>query len=84
MENELTKTELMLLKWLAKEEFSQYGECHGVALNGLVDKGLAEIHEDGEHQESFIAKGRSEMYRAVSLTDKGRVIAAGTPRLSDR
>lgn len=76
---ELTKGEQYLIKWLAREDFSQYGECHGVALDGLIGKGLAKIYGEGEHQGSFIAKGTGQMYRAVSLTEKGLAIAAETP-----
>jgi len=67
---DLTDKEADLLRWLGEEEFSQYGECHGDDLDGLVAKGLAQIHGPGEHQ-NFIAKGTSLMYRAVSLTDAG-------------
>lgn len=60
-----------LLEWLGKEDFSQYGECHGTALDKLIELGLAQLHGAGEHQ-YFIAKGTSMMHRAVSLTDAGR------------
>lgn len=59
-----------LLKWLGQEDFSQYGECHGKALDTLISKGFAQIHGAEEHQ-TFIAKGTGMMYRAVSLTDAG-------------
>lgn len=68
---DLSQAEAMLLEWLAAEEFSQYGECHGTSLDGLVAKGLAQIHSHGAHQTGFIAKGDTDMYRAVSLTDAG-------------
>jgi hypothetical protein len=71
----LNRYELDLLQWLGREEFSQYGECYGDTLSSLIAKGLAQVHEAGEHQETFIAKGlgsKSMMYRAVSLTDLGR------------
>lgn len=65
-----------LLKWLATEDFSQYGECHGKDLDELVAAGLAQIHAPGEHQSGFIAQDRTgsrgDMYRAVSLTEAGR------------
>jgi len=71
----MTKDERDLLLWLSKEDFSQYGECHGNALDGLVTKGLAQIHGAHEHQSGFIAKEpydtKSKMYRAVSLTEAG-------------
>lgn len=69
---DLNKSERDLLTWLGTEEFSQYGECHGASLDGLVAKGLAQIYTPGEHQTGFIAKGRGNMYRAVSLTEAGR------------
>ncbi len=67
---DLTAAERHLLDWLSKEDFSQYGECHGKSLDALIAKGLVQVHGAGEHQ-NFIAKGTSEMYRAVSLTDAG-------------
>jgi hypothetical protein len=72
---ELTGAERNLLKWLGEEKFSQYGECHGAALDGLMSKGLAEVHEDQDLQAGFIARGTTLMYRAVSLTDAGRAAA---------
>jgi len=68
----ITQDELALLKWLGQEDFSQYGECHGKILDSLVSKGLARLHDDGQHQGGFIAKGSGPMYRAVSVTDAGR------------
>lgn len=73
---ELTGSERDLLKWLSKEDFSQYGECHGTSLDSLIAKGLAQVHGPGEHQ-VFIAKGTSQMYRAVSLTEAGRSVLSG-------
>jgi hypothetical protein len=73
---DLTHDERELLTWLGNEDFSQYGECHGKSLDALVEKGLAQIHGPGEHQDCFIAKDphgeKGMMYRAVSLTDMGR------------
>jgi hypothetical protein len=70
----LTAGEILLLDWLSQEDFSQYGECHGAALDALVNRGLAEIHGPGEHQR-FIANDHAGtqgmMYRAVSLTTAG-------------
>jgi hypothetical protein len=69
---ELTTSEKHLLHWLSKEDFSQYGECHGKDLDSLVAKGLAQIHgADTEHNNTFIAKGDGIMFRAVSLTEAG-------------
>ncbi len=70
---ELRADEVDLLRWLGREDFSQYGECHGAALDGLIAKGLAQVHEDRASQDraAFIAKGDGPMYRAVSLTDAG-------------
>jgi len=66
----LSNSERDLLRWLGKEDFSQYGECYGRDLDALVAKGLAQVHAPGEHQ-VFIAKGSGPMFRAVSLTDAG-------------
>jgi hypothetical protein len=68
----LTSSERVLLEWLGKEDYSQHGECGGSTLDSLVAKGLAQIHTDGKHQEGFIARGRGDMYHAVSLTEAGR------------
>jgi hypothetical protein len=74
MSEQLTDDERDLLEWLSKEDFSQYGECHGKALDSLIAKGLAQVHGPGEHQHfiaSDFAGTKGMMYRAVSLTDKG-------------
>jgi hypothetical protein len=69
---QLTKDERFLLEWLSKEDFSQYGECHGKSLDGLIAKGLAQLHgAETERNNTFIAKGDGIMFRAVSLTEKG-------------
>lgn len=68
----LTKDEQLVLEWLGKEDYSQYGECHGSALNGLLEKGLVQIHQGREHQSGFIVQGDTDMYRVVSLTEAGR------------
>jgi hypothetical protein len=68
----LTVSEKDLLLWLGREDFSQYGECHGSALDSLIAKGLAQLHgEETETNNTFIAKGHGIMFRAVSLTDAG-------------
>jgi len=73
---EMTDAELGLLDWLSKEEFSQYGECHGETLDKLIANGLAQVCEPGAGQGGFIAKdhtgAKGMMYRAVTLTDAGR------------
>lgn len=61
---ELTKDERMVLEWLSKEDRSTLGECHGSALNGLVDKGMAAIH----------GAETLGMYRTVSVTDAGHQV----------
>jgi hypothetical protein len=75
----LTPEEKFLLVWLGEDEFSQYGECNGANLDSLVAKGLAQIHGPGEHQH-FIANDhegtKGMMYRAVSLTETGRMYRA--------
>jgi hypothetical protein len=68
----LTPSEHGLLQWLAQEDTSQYGECHGPDLDSLIAKGLAELcGEETEMVNTFIAKGRGISYRAVKLTDAG-------------
>jgi hypothetical protein len=71
----LTADEKMLLEWLGREDYSQYGECYGKSLDSLTAKGLAQIHQPGEHQH-FIANDfagtKGIMFCAVSLTDAGR------------
>lgn len=67
-------SETDLLIWLAAADFSQYGECHGPTLDALVAKGLAQIHEGRESQAGFIAQGDGPMFKAVSITDKGRAV----------
>lgn len=76
MANDVTPGERFLLVWLGEKEFSQYGECHGTALDALVAKGLAQVHTNRELQSGFIAQGDSAMYLAVSLTDAGRAAYA--------
>jgi hypothetical protein len=71
-EREVTASELSLMEWLGRDDFGQYGECHGKDLDALIAKGFAQIHEPRIGQSGFIAKGDSLMYRAVSLTDEGR------------
>lgn len=70
----LSDKQRLLLLWLGESEFSQYGECQGSALDALIAMGLVKLHDSGEQQSTFIAKGRSDMHRAVSLTDDGRAI----------
>jgi hypothetical protein len=68
----LTVSEKDLLLWLSREDFSQYGECHGGAQDSLIAKGLAQLHgEETETNNTFIAKGHGIMFRAVSLTEAG-------------
>jgi hypothetical protein len=68
----LTREQRDLLEWLGSTEYSQLGECHGAALDALVARGLAQVHAPGEHQDSFVSRGSSEMQRAVSLTAAGK------------
>lgn len=70
--SDLNAGELYLLRWLGESDASQYGECHGKALDSLIRKGLAQVHgEDSGFDHAFIAKGTGLMYRAVSLTEEG-------------
>lgn len=74
---ELTEDQKDLLEWLSHEETSQYGECHGASLDALVEKGLAEVlGPETEMHNTFIAKGRGIMFRAVRLTEAGWIRAA--------
>lgn len=74
----LNDTERELLDWLAKEDLSQYGECCGRALDGLIELGLVEIlGPETEHANPFIAKGRGIMFRAVRLTRAARAATLG-------
>lgn len=54
----LTEKQRFMLEWLAKEDASTFGECHGATLDGLVLRGLARIAGTG---------GRA----AVSITEAG-------------
>ena len=68
----LTETQTFLLKWLGESDVSQYGECHGKDLDALIADGLAQVHgPESGLTSGFIARGTEQMYRAVSLTDKG-------------
>jgi hypothetical protein len=68
----LNSSEKDLLQWLSSEDFSQYGECYGANLDRLVALGLAEVMgEETEMNNTFIAKGRGIMFRAVRLTEAG-------------
>lgn len=69
----LTSQDRLLLEWLQRDD-GQYGECHGRTLDGLVERGLAVVQgaQSGVNN-GFIAKGTDIMYRAVSITDAGRL-----------
>lgn len=69
----LSSSEKFLLEWLSKDD-GQYGECHGQTLDGLIERGLAVVQgAESGLTNSFIAKGTDIMYRAVSITDAGRL-----------
>ena len=67
----LTTSERLTLEWLSKEDFSQYGECKGTALNVLVDRGLAEI-----------ANPENGDWALVSLTETGWAAFKGLAKAS--
>jgi hypothetical protein len=67
----MTQEEFALLEWLSKEDFSQYGECHGKHLDALIAGGLAQVHPGTGRNNTFIAKGDGPMFEAVSLTEAG-------------
>lgn len=65
---DITSSQQRLLEWLAKEDSSALGECHGADLDELVKRGLAEI-KDPERGD----------FARVSLTSMGQRLAAATP-----
>jgi hypothetical protein len=80
---EITSQEKFLLEWLSTDD-GQYGECHGKTLDGLIERGLAVVQgvESGLNN-GFIAKGTDIMYRAVSITDAGRLALLPSPQESE-
>lgn len=80
---DLPTEQRILLEWLGKEDFSQYGECCGKSLDALTSLSLVQIHEPGEHQR-FIANGTSNMHRAVSVTALGRRVLKASHSTRDR
>lgn len=79
----MTSREEFLLVWLGNGEFGQYGECHGATLDSLIAKGFAQVHEGRALQSGFIAQGDDPMYRAVSLTEAGRIARAAVIKERD-
>jgi hypothetical protein len=71
MTEPLSSDERDLLLWLAQEDFSQYGECHGKTLDALIAKGLVQHHPNTGFDNTFIAKGSGIMFDKVSLTEIG-------------
>jgi hypothetical protein len=71
---DLNAAEIELLKWLGKTDYSQYGECTGPTFDSLVEKGLAQVHAEGEYQ---VILSQSMLHRAVSLTERGRARLRG-------
>ncbi|CAB3758479.1 hypothetical protein [Paraburkholderia humisilvae] len=70
----MTDDERVLLDFLRYDD-GQYGECQGAALDSLIEQGLVRVlGPQTETQNSFIAKGRGLMYRAVTITDAGRAV----------
>lgn len=59
----LDKDQWLVLEWLSKDDTNSYGECHGAALNALVELGIAELGP--------VPAGRGEEYRRVWLSDYG-------------
>ena len=60
----LTPTERFLLEWLSKEDWSRLGECRGLPLDKLLQRGLAEVS-------TAQMKPGYEDYRGVRLTEAG-------------
>lgn len=52
----MDKSELDTLAWLAKEDASAFGECHGSALDKLVLRGFVEIHGTGGRARVSVTK----------------------------
>lgn len=74
----LTGDQRALLDWIAVSGSGQYGECYGKTLDDLMNRGyVALMGDETEMLNSFIAKGRGIMYRAVCLTDAGRAALIG-------
>lgn len=84
MSAELSTDQIALLRWLGKEDFSQYGECCGRALDRLIELGLAQHHERTGRDNTFIAKGDAVHFDAVSVTDAGREFLRRTPASDGR
>lgn len=70
----LTDDERQTLEWLGQKDYSQYGECCGSGLDGLIRKGLAQVHKGLDGQYGFISQGDTLLHRAVSLTESGYTI----------
>ena len=63
-EKPLDRQEIFLLDWLSKEETSAYGECRGITLDSLTDRGFVGIAQ--------APRGLDENYARVFLTEAGR------------
>lgn len=69
---DLGKDAARVLAWLAKEDSSAYGECHGPALDKLVAERLAMVADPG-------GPPRDIGYSRVFLTDRGHAVAKAVP-----
>jgi len=69
---ELGKDAARTLAWLAKEDSSAYGECHGPALGKLISERLAMVTDPG-------GPPRDIGYSRVILTDRGHAVAKAAP-----
>lgn len=66
----LTSGARFLLDWLAKEDWSQVGECKGSELDHLITSRLAEYGP---------AHPRGDDFRAVRLTEAGHAALQDQP-----
>lgn len=66
----MTSGTRFLLDWLAKEDWSQVGECSGPELDYLLEHRLAEYGP---------ANPRGNDFRSVRLTDAGREALKAQP-----
>lgn len=69
---DLGKDASRVLAWLAKEESSSYGECHGPALDRLISDRLAMVVDEP-------GPPRDIGYSRVILTDRGHAVAKAAP-----
>lgn len=65
---ELTDLERHLLEWLAREDESRYGECHGKTFDALEKKGFVKLNGPRGHV--------NELKFGCGLTEAGKALVA--------